>query len=104
MRPLLLCTLIVCRCFAAQLNPDSTEQARLQKLNADLLVLNDKSKLTMQYKQQLADEIMALTEKGHQPKRSSVQKFTGDLAGALAGKSITKDKVVRLIDDVYKVL
>jgi hypothetical protein len=105
MTKLIVYTLVCCGTLSAQPTQDEhPEAAAFEKFCADLASLTTANP-TSQLKQRLADDIMVLAEKPHQPPRTLVQWFANDLASALAGKRVTNQKLFRqLAADIQKTL
>jgi hypothetical protein len=115
MKRLIAYTLVTCGILTAQQSrkDERPEATGLARVCTDLSPVMSTA-VPSPVKQQAAEDIMALSEKAHQPPRTLVQEFADDLTNALAGKSGADRKLVRqlamqelvrqLATDILKVL
>jgi hypothetical protein len=99
MRMLIAYTLIACGSLTAQQSrkDESPATPALEKLHTDLAALMG-AEVTLSFKQQVADDIMAVSEKAHRPPVTLVQDFANALTRALAGRRVanTPDEKFKL--------
>jgi hypothetical protein len=89
MRTLIAYICIVLGSLTAQQSPQDESSATTvsEKLHTDLAALMG-AEVTLSLKQQVAQDIMNVSEKGHEPPVSVVQEFANALTRALAGRRV----------------
>jgi hypothetical protein len=102
LRRLLCCLLLMGVSLIGQSSAE--DKAAIGKLRSTLLALKDTKTYRASLGEQLADNMMALTEEDRRPSRQIVAVFADQMVSALLGKELTAARATALQESIVDVL
>ena len=80
------------------------QQKNIQKLTGDLQAIKQGSQVTLEMKQALKNDLMAMAEGATKPDPALVDKLAADLADAMSDGNISNAEKAKLTNDLYAVM